>query len=191
MKLSPIVEQLRKFAPTFRGDVIASIEVEDALESVKGKGALAIVVPGAVTAEASPNRQLIRQELSEEFSVFAQVKTGNERGAQAIDALDDIRRELCLTLVGWTFDDFAPIQLVGFDFEECNRGFTLARFDFSTTRQLGRNDANDPAETWQEREEDGLPALEAVHINVDVVDPIANPLPGPDGHIEFQTEVKL
>ena len=69
----------------------------------------------------------------------------------------------------------------------------MYRFSFEAAFQLGRNRASDPAETWEEFELDGLPALEGVDINVDFIDPADSNLqrPGPDGRVEATFSVEL
>ena len=60
----------------------------------------------------------------------------------------------------------------------------------STGRRAGGSICQ-PAETWQEAQVDGLKPFEGMDIDVDVIDPIAQPRPGPDGRIEFKTHVEF
>ena len=70
----------------------------------------------------------------------------------------------------------------------------LYRLRFFAEFQLGRNLPSQPAETWHERELDGLPSLTGVTVRVDAIDPADPNLkkPGPDGRLEltFSGELK-
>ena len=53
--------------------------------------------------------------------------------------------------------------------------------------QLGRNLASQPAESWHERELDGLSSFSGATVRVDAIDPADPNLkrPGPDGRVEL------
>lgn len=63
----------------------------------------------------------------------------------------------------------------------------LYRLRFFAEFQLGRNLASQPAESWHERELDGLSSFTGATVRVDAIDPADPNLkrPGPDGRVEL------
>ena len=194
MKLSPIVKQIRQYVPIFNGRVAASLSYELGAVSTQMQKPCAYVSFDSSEFEEIPKNGLAIQNEKDNFSVFVEVdgRKGDEKGQAAADILDEIRRQLFLALVGFEpAAEFEPIQASAISVFEGNRALVVFRFEFSADRRVGRTSRTQPAETWQEAELDGLKPFEGMDIDVDVIDPIAQPHPGPDGRIEFETHVEF
>ncbi|MDH0097464.1 hypothetical protein N7333_12860 [Pseudomonas sp. GD04158] len=197
MQVTPLVRHLRERCPSFGGRVAGGIDWESIESSAKLESLRAHVVLTDEDADASFTENLVMQNVDEQFDVCVEFpqSAGDERGQAAGDQVDAIRRELCRALVGWRpGQEFDPIQYGGRELLVNNRAKAVYRFSFVTGYQLGRNRASDPAETWQELEQDGLPPLERLNIDVDFIDPLVdrNLSPtGPDGRIEIKTTEEL
>lgn len=114
---------------------------------------------------------------------------------QALDQLHDLRAELWRALVGFKPGaEYNPIQYDGGELVSFDATRLLYRLRFFAEFQLGRNLPGQPAETWHERELDGLPSFTGVTVRVDAIDPADPNLkkPGPDGRLEltFSGELK-
>lgn len=48
-----------------------------------------------------------------------------------------------------------------------------------------------PSDGWQDRALVGLPHFDGVNFKIDVIEPIADPAPGPDKRIEFVVPVPI
>lgn len=191
MKTDPIVKQLRDYAPIFERRVSSAFQLEPAENSRKLTMPCAwVVFTRSEAEETSPGSATVNQELHDYFSVFVLMPTKEETGKEVIDLVDVIREQLFLALVGWTFEDYSPIEYDGGGLDDMDRAFAVYRFDFRADRCLGRNRRGDPPETWQDYYQDGLPPLKSIHINVDFIDP-ANPRPGPDGQIDAEVTLEF
>lgn len=194
MKLSPIVKQIRQYVPIFNGRVAASLNYELGAESTQMPRPCAYVSFDSSEFEQSPRNGLAIQDETDRFSVFVEIdgKKGDERGQSVADILDTIRSQLFVALVGYEPGaEYEPIQVSAISVFSGNRALIVYRFEFSVGRRVGRANKTQPAETWQEAYLDGLKPLEGMDIDVDVIDPIAQPHPGPDGRIEFETHVEF
>lgn len=197
MQVTPLVRHLRERCPSFAGRVAGGIDWESIESSARLEGLRAHVVLTDEDADASFTENVVTQNVDEQFDVCVEFPqaAGDERGQAVGDQVDAIRRELCRALVGWPpGEEFDPIQYGGRELLLNNRAKAVYRFSFVTGYQIGRNRASDPAETWQELEQDGLPPLEGLNIDVDFIDPMVdrNLSPtGPDGRIEIKTTEEL
>lgn len=107
----------------------------------------------------------------------------------------NLRADLWRALVGFKpGPDYNPIQYEGGELVPLSNERLLYRLRFFAEFQLGRNLPGQPAETWHERELDGLPSFTGVTVRVDAIDPADSNLqrPGPDGRLEltFSGELK-
>lgn len=197
MQVTPLVRHLRARCPLFANAVAGGIDWESIEASTKLVGLRAHVVITDEKAEGSNTQNVVKQDVAEEFDVCVEFPqaVGDEKGRLVGDQLDAVREELCRALVGWkpapTYD---PTQYVGRQMLLNNRVKAVYRFSFVTGFQLGRNKVGEPAETWQELEQDGLPPLAGFDIDVDFIDPIVDrnlSATGPDGRIEIKTTEEL
>lgn len=194
MQLSPVVAHLRDWCPSFQRRISGGIDWESIEASVKLQQLRAHVVLGDEDAE--PNEgNVVCQNVAETFEVCVEFPSPDERGAGVGDLVDAVRIELCRALVGWQPEPhYDPIQYLGRELLLINRAKAVYRFQFLTGYQLGRNSVDQPPETWQELEADGLPALEGIDISVDFIDPMVDPnlaARGPDGRIEITLKEDL
>ena len=196
MKVSSLVAHLRAKCPSFERRISGGIDWEAIESSVKLQDLRAHVVLGDEDAEGSEGN-VVCQDVAETFEVcveFPQARN-DERGAAVGDDVDAIRAELCRALVGWQPEPhYDPIQYLGRELLLINRAKAVYRFQFLTGYQLGRNSVDQPPETWQELEADGLPALEGIDIAVDFIDPMVDKnlaAAGPDGRIELNVKEDL
>lgn len=195
MKLSPIIAQLRSYCPVFERRVFGGVDWDLLEEAGKLPVPAAYVVVGDDDAEPSETTNVVNQIVTDTFHVFVVLPAPDDRTTIAIDAVDAARRQLLLSLVGWRPESFCDMaQYVGGELLFANRARMVYRYTFSTEWQLGRNDPSLPPETWHEWYLDGLPPLEGVTINVDVIDPAFDKNRshhGPDGRIEVTLKEEL
>jgi hypothetical protein len=124
----------------------------------------------------------VHQEMVESFAVVVALdNSADERGQASATTLHDIRAQLWKALLGWkpeaTYDG---ISYEGGSLLQLDRKRMWYRFEFGAPMEIG------PADGWEEGMLAALPKLQTVHVKVDVIEPIASPLPGPDGRIEFE-----
>jgi hypothetical protein len=147
--------------------------------------------------QATPNdvNTGVRQNITDEIDIVVVLDTSDERGQAANDLLHVIRSELWRALVGWSVGpDYDLMEYDGGALVHINRARVIYRYGFAAAFQLGRNSERDPAETWHERELDGLPMLEGLDIKIDALDVMVDKnlaAAGPDGRIEFQIREDL
>lgn len=193
MLISPVISQLKTYCPTFNQRVAGGLDWDSIQNSAKLALPAAYVVMGEDEADRS-TANVVRQALTDYFDVVVVLRNIDERGQNNCDNVHLIRAELFKALIGFIpTEDYEPIQYVNGSLVEINRAISIYQFRFLSQTGIGRTLDSDPPETWEEVEKDGLPLFEEAHINVDVIDPIADPnlkYPGPDGRIEFQVNVK-
>lgn len=188
MKLNPIVAHLRKVCPSFAGRVTGGIDWDAVVESAQLALPAAYVIATADAATPSKAQNRVIQEITDQFNVVIVLDTSDERGQEDNEILHDLRAELWLALVGFTpAAEYTPIEYGKGALLHISRARVVYQFTFFSEFQLGRNSPDQPAETWHERELDGLPKLEGLDINYDVI----NSHGGPDGRIEFHTREDL
>ncbi|MBP5118650.1 hypothetical protein HUS85_22650 [Pseudomonas protegens] len=192
MKLTAVLDQLQAQCPSFTGRIIVGTHAD----SASGVGApmpVAYLAPSNDLASASAGQNIIRQTIRDRFDVV--LALGAAEPAKALNPLHDLRAELWRALVGFKPGaEYNPIQYDGGELVSFDTTRLLYRLRFFAEFQLGRNLPGQPAETWHERELDGLPSLTGVTVRVDAIDPADPNLqhPGPDGRLEltFSGELK-
>jgi len=193
MKITPILTQLRAQCPSLANHIAVGVD----LALLQGKADLptpsAHVTPLADQAGDSSAQNLTRQPIRDRFEIILVLDATD--GTKALDLLHDLRAELWRALVGFKPDkDYDPIEYDGGELVSINTARVLYRLRFFAEFQLGRNRASQTAETWRERELDGLPSFTGVTVRVDAIDPADPNLkrPGPDGRLEmiFSGDVK-
>ena len=189
MKLSAVVTQLKKYAKIFEGRV-ASAAAYDTVSSqtVNFKRPSGFVVFDGYDFEESRNPAgKIVQTVRQTFYLYVELSTKSERGSELLDSIDELRKSVFLAIMGFRPDDECdPIQCKTISIDSINREMTVVAFEFFTEFSVGNRGKGDPAETWQDAVIDGLQPLGGIDFNVDVIDPVADPRPGPDGRIEAQ-----
>ncbi|MBK5510630.1 phage tail terminator protein [Pseudomonas sp. TH15] len=186
MKITPILTQLREQCPTLANHISVGVD----LALLQGDPNLptpsAHVTPLADLASNSTAQNLTTQPIRDRFEVTLVLDTTD--ATKALDLLHDLRAELWRALVG--FKPGAGYDAIEYESGELlsiSSSRALYRLRFFTEFQLGRNLPGQPAESWHERELDGLSSFTGVTVRVDAIDPADPHLkrPGPDGRLEL------
>lgn len=193
MMLSHVVAHLRQYCPSFAQRVAVALEFEPDRGQLRLTVPAAVVMPSDDSAEPSLAQNVTVQSVTDRFVVVLVVASADaKRGDATADALHGLRAELWRALVGWRpGDGYEPIEYEGGEVTHMDRSATYYAMTFSAAFVVGFAGglpSGATPETWQEYELAGLPALEGLDVDVDVIDPIADPnikKPGPDGRVEF------
>ncbi|MNU43034.1 hypothetical protein D3C71_318100 [compost metagenome] len=199
MRISPVVEHIRKHVPAFDGRVAGGLDTDAVMGSVHMKLPAAYVIQTEDDAGETQSQTSYLQEVRDSIDVVVVLATQDEQGFRDADLLHEIRRELLVALAGWEPDaGYEGLIYNGGDLVRLDRARCVYRFSFSAGFTLGRaafdGVADRPAETWEEYELDRLPPFGGISLRVDAIDPIADPnlkKPGPDGRIEHEARVEL
>ncbi|MET1070015.1 MAG: hypothetical protein ABWY28_18595 [Pseudomonas prosekii] len=186
MKISPILTQLREQCPTLASRVAAGIDPITLNTDTNLQTPFAYVVPLADVASRSLAQNLALQPIRDRFEVTLVLDTSD--ATKALDLLHDLRAELWRALVGFKpGSDYDAIEYEGGELLSIDNNRALYRLRFFAEFQLGRNLPNQPAESWHERELDGLSSFTGATVRVDAIDPADPNLqrPGPDGRLEM------
>lgn len=191
MKLNLIIAQLRSYCPAFAAAAPALPRVAGAAEFklLAENQALpvpcAYVIPLEDSPEAPKSLNAVRQQMIESFAVVVALSNAvDERGQASATALHDVRAELWRALLGWKPEaDYDGIRYEGGSLLQIDRARLWYRFEFGAPMEIG------PSDGWEEGMLQALPSLNEVRVKVDVIEPIAQPSPGPDGRIEFEVRV--
>ena len=194
MKLSDVVAHLRQYCPTVGQRVAVAIEFEPDRGQVNFTVPALVVLPADDEAQPSEAQNVTVQTVTDRFTVVLVMASADpKRGDATADALHGLRAEVWRALIGWRpAANYDPIEYDGGEIIAMNRFLTYYGMTFSaelTVGHYGGLPAGGTPETWQEYELANLPPLDGLDIDVDVIDPIADPnlqKPGPDGRIEFQ-----
>ena len=186
MKITPILTQLRAQCPSLANHISVGID----LALLQGNSALptpsAHVLPLADLASPGSAQNLITQPIRERFEIVLVLDATGP--TKALDLLHDLRAELWRALVGFKPDtDYSAIVYDGGELLSINSSRAFYRLRFFAEFQLGRNLPSQPAESWHERELDGLSSFTGATVRVDAIDPADPNLkrPGPDGRVEM------
>jgi hypothetical protein len=186
MKISPILTQLRAQCPSLVGHIATGVD----LALLQGNPNLptpsAHVLPLADLAGASTAQNSASQPIRDRFEIILVIDATD--ATKALDLLHDLRAELWRALVGFKpGSDYSAIVYDGGETVSINSSRAFYRLRFFAEFQLGRNLPSQPAESWHERELDGLSSFTGVTVRVDAIDPADPNLkhPGPDGRVEM------
>lgn len=197
MKITPVIEQLRAYAPGFKGRVAGGLDWDPTQDSAKMQPPAAYVIGVGDSADEPLAQNVITQDVRDAIDVCVVLPTDDERGQSVVDVLHDVRAQLWRALVGFEPDaESGPLLYDGGQLLLLERGRMVYRYRFYADFQLGRLewDGEGKPQTWQEMVLAGLPALEGIDTRYDFIDPLAdkNLSPtGPDGRVEFQTKEDL
>ena len=186
MKITALITQLREQCPTLANRVAAGIDLATLQANTPLQTPCAYVVPIADLASKSVAQNLMLQPIRDRVEVTLVLDTTD--AAAALDQLHDLRAELWRALVGFKpGSDYSVIAYDGGELVSINSSRVLYRLRFFTEFQLGRNLPGQPAQSWHERELDGLSSFTGVTVRVDAIDPADPNLqrPGPDGRLEL------
>lgn len=186
MKPSALVDQLAH-CPSLVNSAVVGLDLAAIKQLTPQPRPTTCLLLTGDDAERNDLQNATRQSLLDRFEVFLLLDAGPGT-AQALEQLDDLRAELWRALVGWKPQPaHDPVEYAGGELLLCDASRVLYRYRFIAPFQLGRSSASQPAETWHERQLDGLATLERVRLDVDAIDPADPNLrqPGPDGRIEM------
>lgn len=186
MKISPVLTQLRAQCPSLAGHISTGVD----LALLQGDPNLpmpsAHVLPLADLASASTAQNSASQPIRDRFEIILALDATD--ATKALDLLHDLRAEVWRALVGFKpGSDYSAIVYDGGETVSINSSRAFYRLRFFAEFQLGRNLPSQPAESWHERELDGLSSFTGVTVRVDAIDPADPNLkhPGPDGRVEM------
>jgi len=186
MKISPILTQLRAQCPSLAGHIATGVD----LALLQGDPNLpmpsAHVLPLADEASTSTAQNSLSQPIRDRFEIILALDATD--ATKALDLLHDLRAELWRALVGFKPDsNYSAIVYDGGETVSINSSRAFYRLRFFAEFQLGRNLPSQPAESWHERELDGLSSFTGATVRVDAIDPADPNLkrPGPDGRVEL------
>jgi hypothetical protein len=177
-----VIAQLRSHCPPFAGRVAGAAAWEALQESTTLAVPCAFVIPLGDEPGPRMSQNDVRQPLLDAWAVIAIFdNTGDERGQVSSHTFDTIRAALWQALLGWQpkTPDYNGTQYDGSHLLSINRARSFYQFEFSAYMEISKDDG------WQEQFLVAQPEFTGANIRVDVIDPIALPLPGPDGRIEF------
>jgi hypothetical protein len=186
MKITALITQLREQCPTLANRIAAGIDLATLQANTPLQTPCAYVVPIADVASKSLAQNMMLQPIRDRFEVTLVLDTTD--ATAALDQLHDLRAELWRALVGFKpGNDYSAIAYDGGELVSINSSRVLYRLRFFAEFQLGRNLPGQPAESWHERELDGLSSFTGVTVRVDAIDPADPNLqrPGPDGRLEL------
>jgi hypothetical protein len=186
MKITPILTQLRAQCPGLANHISVGVD----LALLQGNADLptpsAHVTPLADIASNGTAQNLATQPIRDRFEIVLALDATD--ATKALDLLHELRAELWRALVGFKIDsDYSAIVYDGGELVSINSSRVFYRLRFFAEFQLGRNLPSQPAESWHERELDGLSSFTGVTVRVDAIDPAEPNLkyPGPDGRVEL------
>ncbi|WP_339503882.1 phage tail terminator protein [Pseudomonas sp. RL_105y_Pfl2_101] len=186
MKITPILTQLREQCPTLAHRVAAGFDLATLQAEIPLQTPCAYVLPTADIASKNAAQNVTLQAVRDRFDAVLVLDATD--ATKALDLLHDLRAELWRALVGFKPGaEYIGIEYDGSELVSINSSRALFRLRFFAEFQLGRNLASQPAESWHERELDGLSSFTRATVRVDAIDPADPNLkrPGPDGRVEL------
>ncbi|OPG70283.1 hypothetical protein B1219_20900 [Pseudomonas ogarae] len=186
MKITPILTQLREQCPTLAHRVVAGFDLSTLQAEPPLQTPCAYVLPTADIASKNAAQNVTLQAVRDRFDAVLVLDATD--ATKALDLLHDLRAELWRALVGFKPGaEYTGIEYDGSELVSINSSRALFRLRFFAEFQLGRNLASQPAESWYERELDGLSSFTGATVRVDAIDPADPNLkrPGPDGRVEL------
>jgi len=207
MNLNAIIEQMRKYSPAFAGRVAGAAQFKILPEAANMLVPAAYVIPMDDNAGEQESKNGYQQTIRENFAVVVAVSNqADERGQTATVSLHAVRASIYRALLGWTPEEdperYGIIEYEGGALLALDRSRLWYQFEFAVDMVLDRED------TWIFVRDSELPAFEGVDIQVDMVDPAADPnhpledhpadpnayeggYPGPDGRIESGANIEV
>lgn len=192
MNLNLVIKALRERCPSFGARVAGAAEYGRLAENTNFTLPAAFVVPTDERPEANRSQNGYRQTTREGFAVIiALSNTADERGEASSNNIDAFRLEIFKALLGWQVtEDYDGIEYEAGALLDVDRARLWYQFEFGAEAELS-GDTPNPV-TWKQIEHAALPPLEGVDVDLDAIDPMADPnlqSPGPDGRIEHRFNI--
>lgn len=191
MQLEWIIAALRTRCPSFANRFAGAAEYRNLPESVSLATPYGFVIPLDDSPGESRSSNSVRQPLTDSFAVVVVVSNAaDERGQSAVASIHTLRAELWAALLGWrpvapggdtSQSRYEGIVYQGGQVVGLDRARLHYQFEFGADMEIT------PADGWQGIELAALPPFEGANINIDAIDPMADPnvqYPGPDDRIE-------
>lgn len=188
MQLELIIAALRARCSSFTNRIAGAAQFKLLPESAALAVPCAFVIPLDDNPSESRSQNSVRQSLTDSFAVIVALSNvADERGQGSAHTVDTLRNELWAALLGWQPSDrYDGISYDGGSIVAIDRARLWYQFDFSADMEI------EPSDGWQETALAALPHFDGATINVDAIDPMADPnvqYPGPDGRIETSFSV--
>ena len=184
MQLELIIAALRiRTAPTFFGRVAGAAQFKVLPETAALDLPCAYVIPLDDAPGESRSANVVRQPLTDSFSVVVAVSNlPDEKGQGGAASIHSIRAALWAALLGWQpTEDYEGVVYEGGSLLSLDRARLWYQFDFSADTEIS------PTDGYQQTALDSLPPFEGGTIRVDAIDP-SDPnivqTPAPDGRYE-------
>ena len=183
MQIEIIIQALRERCPTFAGRVAGAAQYKTLAEAQALAVPSAFVIPLDDDPQESRAANSVRQTLTDSFAVVVYVSNlVDEKGQAGAQSIHLLRAELWAALLGWRPDlRYNGITYEGGSLLALDRARMVCQFEFGAQMEI------EPGDGWQETELGQLPHFDSLKIDMDVIDPAADPnlqYPGPDGRIE-------
>jgi len=186
MKITPILTQLREQCPTLAQRVVAGFDLASLQAQAPLQTPCAYVLATADVVSRNAAQNVTLQAVRDRFDAVLVLDATD--ATKALDLLHDLRAELWRALVGFKPGaEYTGVEYDGSELVSINSSRVLYGLRFFAEFQLGRNLPGQPAESWHERELDGLSSFTGATVRVDAIDPADPNLkrPGPDGRLEL------
>lgn len=188
MDLDIVITALRLRCPSYSSRIAGAARFQILPEASKLAVPQAFVIPLDDSPSESRANNAQRQSMTDSFAVIVAISNvPDEKGQAATATVRTQRTELWKALLGWQpTDEYNGINYEGGHLLQIDRARLWYQFEFGADMEIG------PTDGYEETALAGLPAFEGATINVDVIDPAADPnvqYPGPDGRIEFEVAV--
>lgn len=183
MELEPIIEALRLRVPYFSNRIGGAAQFKVLPETAGLTVPCAYVIPLDDNPGEQQASNTLRQDITDSFAVIVCLSNvADEKGQGSAKSVHQVRKLLWAALLGWPpSDEYDPIEYEGSQLLALDRARLWYQFEFSAVTQI------DDSDSWQGVNLATLPHYDGGTINVDVIDPIADPnasYPGPDDRIE-------
>lgn len=183
MQLEPIISALRTRCPSFGNRIAGAAQFKLLPENAALAVPCAFVIPLDDSPQESRAQNSVRQALTDSFAVVVAVSNvADEKGQIGAQSTHSLRAEVWAALLGWRPDlRYDGINYEGGHLLSLDRARLWYQFEFGALMEI------EPSDGYQETELATLPHFDGGTINVDVIDPMADPnvqYPGPDQRIE-------
>ena len=184
MQLELIIAALRaRTVATFASRIAGAAQFKTLPETAQLVVPCAYVIPMDDTPGESRSANVVRQPLTDSFSVVVAVSNvPDEKGQGGAASIHSIRAALWAALLGWQpTEDYEGVVYEGGSLLSLDRARLWYQFDFSADTEIS------PTDGYQQTALDSLPPFEGGTIRVDAIDP-SDPnivqTPAPDGRNE-------
>lgn len=162
MKISPIIQQLREYCPSFERRIGGTADIPSAEQSASLDFPCAFVMPPQDSPQDVKTVTDYRQSVDVTLDVYIYVPTClDERGKDAYDLADTLKREVIKALAGFEPEDCNDwLSFSGAEVVAVNAAYLSYRLTFACQYEIVDGD------TWHGVEIDSLGPFKRLHLNV-------------------------